>query len=49
MARAALQLLLPLLAWQVLVMLPRPDWKSEHEGRNDAAYFALPWKIGVAK
>ena len=48
-ALAALQLLLPLMAWQVLVMLPRPDWKSAHEGRNDAAYFALPWKIGVAK
>lgn len=46
---AALQLLLPLMAWQALEMLPRPDWKSAHEGRNDAAYFALPWKIGVAK
>ena len=48
-ALAALQLLLPLMAWQVLAMLPRPDWKTAHEGRNDAAYFALPWKIGVAK
>ena len=45
----ALQLLLPLMAWQVLAVLPRPDWKTAHEGRNDAAYFALPWKIGVAK
>ena len=48
-ALAALQLLLPLMAWQVLEMLPRPGWKTAHEGRNDAAYFALPWKIGVAK
>ena len=48
-ALVALQLLLPLMAWQVLAILPRPGWKSAHEGRNDAAYFALPWKIGVAK
>lgn len=46
---AALQLLLPLMAWQVLAILPRPDWKIAHEGRNDAAYFALPWKIGIAR
>ena len=48
-ALVSLQVLLPLMAWQVLAALPRPDWKTAHEGRNDAAYFALPWKIGVAR
>lgn len=49
MALAAMQMLLPLMAFQVLSQFPRPDWKTEHEGRNDAAYFALPWKVGIAK
>lgn len=48
-ALIALQVLLPLMAWQTLVCLPMPDWKVRHEGRNDAAYFALPWKVGIAR
>lgn len=49
LALMAMQVLLPILAWQVLALLPLPDWKARHEGRNDAAYFALPWKVGIAK
>ena len=48
-ALLAMQVLLPLLAWQVLLQLPTPDWKAKHAGRNDAAYFALPWKKGVSQ
>ena len=44
-ALGALQLLLPVMAYTVLSSLPLPSWKTRHEGRNDAAYFALPWKI----
>lgn len=49
LALMAMQVLLPLMAWQVLAQLPRPSWKTRHEGRNDAAYFALPWKVGIAR
>ena len=49
LALMAMQVLLPVIAWQVLSALPVPDWKTRHEGRNDAAYFALPWKVGVAR
>jgi len=45
----AMQILLPVMAWQVLAAQTLPEWKTRHEGRNDAAYFALPWKVGVAK
>lgn len=48
-ALLAMQVLLPLMAWQVLSAIPTPNWKTRHEGRDDAAYFALPWKIGIAK
>lgn len=49
LALMAMQLVLPLFFYQVLIQLPVPDWKTRHEGRKDAAYFALPWKIGEAK
>lgn len=48
-ALMAIQVLLPLMAWQVLSAIPVPDWKTRHGGRNDAAYFALPWKVGGAR
>lgn len=44
-ALAVIQLLLPLMAWQVLDQLPRPEFYARHKYRNDAAYFALPWKF----
>ena len=41
---AAVQLLLPLAAWAVLARLPAPEGRTPHKYRNDATYFALPWK-----
>ena len=45
-ALVALQLLVPLLAWQVLASLPVPAWRPQHRYRDEAKYFALPWKVG---
>ena len=45
-ALAALQVLLPLLAWQFLAALPVPAWRPHHKYRDEARYFALPWKFG---
>jgi len=42
---ALMQMLLPVLAWQVLEQLPRPRFYARHKYRNDAKYFALPWKF----
>lgn len=41
---ALMQVLLPILAWQVLEQVPRPKFYASHKYRNDAKYFALPWK-----
>ena len=45
-ALMALQLLVPLFAWQVLSSLPVPAWRPRHKYRDEAKYFALPWKAG---
>lgn len=44
-ALVALQVLLPLIAGQVLVQLPRSAGYARHKYRNDAQYFAWPWKF----
>lgn len=44
-ALAALQVLLPVLAGQVFAQLPRPDGRTAHTYRDDATYFAWPWKF----
>lgn len=46
LALAAMQLLLPLVAWQLLASLPVPAWRPRHKYRDEARYFALPWKCG---
>lgn len=40
-----LQVLLPVMACEVLVQMPRPQFYARHKYRNDAKYFALPWKF----
>lgn len=42
---AVLQVLLPLMACEILLQLPRPTFYASHKYRNDAKYFALPWKF----
>ena len=42
---AVLQVLIPLMACQLLQMVPVPSWRSGHKYRNEATYFALPWKF----
>lgn len=42
---AAMQLLVPLLAYNVAVQIKVPDWYARHPHRNEAAYFMLPWKF----
>lgn len=44
-ALAVMQILLPVLAYQVLVQLPVPKDRQPHPHRNDAKYFAFPWKF----
>ena len=44
-ALAVMQVLLPILAYEVLVQLPVPEGRQPHPHRNDAKYFALPWKF----
>lgn len=44
-ALVALQILIPLIAGHVLVQLPRPAGYARHKYRNDAQYFAWPWKF----
>lgn len=41
----AMQLLLPVLAYLVLSQFAVPKWYTYHPHRNEAAYFALPWKF----
>ncbi len=41
---ALAQLVLPLAAWGVFSLLPTPEGRTPHRYRDDAAYFALPWK-----
>lgn len=44
-ALAAMQVLAPLIAWQVLASMPVPaERRAQHKYRNEASYFALPWK-----
>lgn len=40
----AMQLLLPLLACQLLSSVAVPSWRARHKYRNEAQYFAWPWK-----
>jgi hypothetical protein len=41
-----MQLLLPLMAWQAAQELSLQDrLKARHKYRDEAAYFALPWKF----
>lgn len=42
---AVLQVLLPLMACEILAQVPRPTFYASHKYRNDAKYFALPWKF----
>ena len=42
---AVLQVLLPLMACEILAQMPRPQFYASHKYRNDAKYFALPWKF----
>ena len=42
---AVLQVLLPLMAYEILAQMPRPQFYASHKYRNDAKYFALPWKF----
>lgn len=45
-ALGAMQLLLPLMAWQAAQELSLQDrLKARHKYRDEAAYFALPWKF----
>lgn len=44
-ALAAMQLLLPLMAYEVFRQLPQPEGRTPHPHRDDAKYFALPWKF----
>lgn len=44
-ALALIQLLLPVAAALALESLPRPASRQEHKYRDDAQYFALPWKF----
>ena len=44
-ALAAMQVVLPLAAWQVAAQFEQPGWRMEHKYRDDAAYFCLPWKF----
>ena len=39
------ELLLPVLAMLVLRQLPQPAGRTPHRHRDDARYFALPWKF----
>ena len=43
-ALVAMQLILPLLAGELLSSLPVPSWRPRHAYRNEARYFAWPWK-----
>ncbi len=44
-ALVAMQIVLPAMAWALLSSLPVPEWRKHHKYRDDAAYFALPWKF----
>ena len=44
-ALALLQVLLPVAAYLALSGLPLPQGRGRHGDRDDAAYFALPWKM----
>lgn len=41
----AVQLFLPVLVYLTLSQLPTPESRTKHPYRNDATYFALPWKF----
>lgn len=41
----AIQLILPVCAFFTLRAVGFPEWYWSHPGRDDAAYFALPWKF----
>lgn len=45
-ALVAMQVVLPLIVCQLLASMPVPAGRLRHPYRNDAAYFALPWKFG---
>ena len=45
-ALALMQVLLPILAWLALSQLKVPSWRPAHPFRDEARYFALPWKCG---
>ena len=42
---AAMQLFLPVMAYMALSQVKVPAWRSSHPYRDEAAYFALPWKF----
>jgi hypothetical protein len=41
----SVQILLPVCAFFVLKVVGFPEWYWSHPGRDNAAYFALPWKF----
>ena len=45
MVQGGIQLLLPIAACILLSGLTVPEWYSYHAYRNEASYFALPWKF----
>ena len=45
LALVAMQVLLPVLAYHVLSSVKVPAWRSSHPYRDEAAYFAFPWKF----
>ena len=40
-----IQILLPFMAWSVISQFPSPQGRAPHKYRNDATYFAFPWKF----
>jgi len=43
---SAVQVALPILLWGVLAAVGFPsEYRAQHPGRNDPAYFALPWHV----
>lgn len=45
MSLIAMQVLLPVMAYLLLSELTVPEWYVYHMFRNEASYFALPWKF----
>lgn len=43
-ALVLIQVLLPVFAYLLVSQFPVPDWRTKHEGRDDAKYFCLPWR-----